>query len=314
MRGRPTAAALLVAALLLTACGVPKPPPTMDELSAGAKAGDQGAIGALIEKMGRAYPADVRSEAYIALLTAKDADAKIIEAAKSSDAPMREHALALAANKKTPGAFEAAATALEDGMAGNFPRAHSAAWALGELGDARAIPLLVKALGAEAFKSSGPPLTLRESARALLRFGPKAVEPLLEAYPTLRGEAASIVTRVLGEFRDERVKPALESALEDPARRIDAVWALGTMGKIGEPVDLKPYLSDPEWRVRVEAARAVGLLSDDAALEKLDELRRGDPVIAVREWAARGTGLLTGVQTPFLNKDGEWEKPDSLYH
>jgi HEAT repeat protein len=115
-------------------------------------------------------------------------------------------------------------------------------------------------------------------------------------------------------MRDPSAKPALTAALADPATREDAVWALGTMGKMGERVRLAPYLDDADWRVRVEASRAVGLLEEREAISALERMRGSDPMIAAREWAARGLSLLTGKPEPYRTAGGEWKAPDTLYH
>ena len=154
----------------------------------------------------------------------------------------------------------------------------------------------------------------REAVRSLSGFGPQAIASLLEILPALKQPRTGYALRVLGEFKHDSAKPSLVAALTDPTTREDAVWALGTMGRIGEPVALTFYLDDPDWRVRVEAARGVGLLGEKDALPALERLRLEDPVIAVRQWAAKGMSLLTGDPVPYRTTEGEWKTPKSLYH
>lgn len=301
------AASLLAAAFFAAACTPAGPPATAEELAARAKGGDGKAVAALIGLLGAESDIATRSLAYAALLESGPEAAKAaLAAAADSDPVRREHALALIGNLKPEGAFEASARALADP---SFSRRHAAAWALGEIGDPRALPLL-----AETLPSVEPDIAARQTTRALARFGGAAVPVLMKTLPSLAQPRRGYVLRVLGELRDPAAKPALAAALADPNTREDAVWALGTMGKTGERVRLAPYLDDADWRVRVEAARAVGLLEEREAVPALERLRGSDPVIAVREWAARGLALLTGEPEPYRNASGEWQAPDTLYH
>ena len=300
--------ALLAAGLLLlAACGAPKPPATVSDLALAAASGDAGAIEGLIGHLGSEVSPDERGRAYKALLDAGRAASKAVMAATGdADPARREHALALAANLKLDGAYEAAVKALLDP---SFERAHVAAWALGELGNPAGIEPL-----ADAMTRFGPGLTAREAARALEKFGPRAVPALLARMGSMRREVRGYVVRILGEIRDPRGKPAITAALADPELRVDAVWALGTLGLVGASFDSTPYLSDSDHRVRVEACRTTGLLGIKSAMTKLDVMRAKDEVVVVREWAARGKSLLTGVPEKYLTKDGKWKVPDNIYH
>jgi HEAT repeat protein len=318
------AIAFLLCGFLLVGCELPKPPRTIDELVAGTRADDAGAAEELLSFLGSRSTNDERALAYRTLLEkGKLIAPRIIEACTSSDSDagsgsgydqgLREHALALAANLKLEGTFEAASKALADP---GFKRAHAAAWALGELGDPAAIGALVTAL-----ISTPSEIAAREAARALARFGPKAIIPLVEGLAAMNTTRRGYALRNLGELRDVRGRPALIAALRKPATRADAVWALGTMGRVktaendGNKIfDLTAYLQDDDWRVRVEASRSVGLLRDRSAVPQLDALRQTDGVMAVREWAARGLSLIKGEPQPYMNSAGEWVITDSLYH
>jgi HEAT repeat protein len=310
-----TAVFALLCGLLLSACELPKPPRTLEQLVEGTRTGEVAAAEELLTYLGSASATDDRAVAYRTLLEKGSLIApRIIEACGGgSDQGLREHALALAANLKLEGTFAAAEGALADPA---FARSHAAAWALGELGDTGAIPLLVNALA-----STPSEVTAREAARALAKFGPDAIMPMVDGLDRMNPARRSYTLRNLGELRDFRGRPALVRALKDPATRADAVWALGTMGRIKDPqsgevevFDLAPYLEDEDWRVRVESSRAVGLLRDTKAQPLLDNLRRTDEVMAVREWAAIGLSLILGEPQAYLNAAGEWANPDSLYH
>ncbi len=292
--------------VLVTGCEVPQPQLSIGELVARGQEGDAAAVVELVERVDSNTPLAQRAEAYKFLLTTRLGEEAIRKNFEDPDPVRREQALTVGAARKVPGIFDAAVKAIADA---NFSRSNAAAWTLGELGDVRAVPILFSALVRGA-----PDLTAREAARSLGRLGDNSAHILSTRMGELKGASLGYGLRVLGELRVEGTKQTLVTALEDPATRLDAVWALGTMGKVGVPVDLTQYLDDPDWLVRVEACRAVGLLSDKSAEPLLDRLRREDPDLSVREWAARGMALVTGEQESYLDENGEWKTPKGLYH
>jgi HEAT repeat protein len=297
--------ALLAVLWGLGACGVPVPP-TVTDLEARASRGDASAARELIALLRRGSDGEVRSEAYQALLRlgAGVQDAAILEACRSEDAVLREHALALAANLRLPGVRDEAVRALQDRA---FPRRYVAAWVLGELGDPAGVGPLVAAVGGSDAESA------KEAARSLVKLGRASVEPLLDALPGLDAAGRGYALRTLGEIQDPRAVPAAVAALASPVGRVDGAWALGKLGAVDAAPALRDLLSDPEWRVRLEAARALGLLEDRASGEALARLRESDPEPSVREWAARSLALLTGAVEKYRDARGEWVEPDSLY-
>ncbi|TAL15603.1 HEAT repeat domain-containing protein [bacterium] len=302
------AAALLCLCLaVFTGCNKVAPPLSLSELEAKAAAKDSSAYAGLVGYLGSASTQDERKRAYLALVGAgKSASAEIAAALEDSDPSRREHALALAGNMKLEGAVDAAYKALADT---SFTRRHAAAWVLGESGDERAIPVLVRTISTDPDE-----LAVREAARAVSRFGERATLPLVEALPSMEPRRRGTAVRILGELRDPRGKSAIVAALADPVTREDAMWALGTMGVVGDPFDPAPYLKDTDWQVRLEACRAAGLIGAKSARPILDKMRSDDPVKVVREWAARGLALLDGSHTTYRNTSGEWDAPDNLYH
>ncbi|HSH69882.1 MAG TPA: HEAT repeat domain-containing protein [Deferrisomatales bacterium] len=290
--------------LCTLACGVPTPP-DVDQLSTRARDGDSAAVAQLLELLTVASPPAERTRLYRALLEVpRPAAGPILAACDSSDPVRREHALALAGNMRLQGTAEAALRTLGDS---GFPRRYVAAWALGELGDPAHAPALVTAL------SQGDPLLAREAARALVKLGRSSAVAVLGALSSLEPIAAGYAVRVLGEVGEPRAAEALVAALERPELRADAVWALGNLGVPDAGPLLLPRLSDPDWRVRLELCRALGLLQFSAADPDLDRLRHGDPVAAVREWAARSLALLRGTPQTFLDARGEERVPGNLY-
>ncbi len=98
---------------------------------------------------------------------------------------------------------------------------------LGNLGDRRATPLLVEALGDRA------PETRIYAALALGRLGdPAAVPRLIEVFSTDERDVRKAAAYALGEIHDPRALPALEGALSDPIAdiRYNAAIALARYG------------------------------------------------------------------------------------
>jgi hypothetical protein len=98
---------------------------------------------------------------------------------------------------------------------------------LGNLGDRRATPLLVDALGDRA------PETRIYAALALGRLGdPQAVPPLIQVFSTDERDVRKAAAYALGEIHDPRALPALAGALSDPIAdiRYNAAIALARYG------------------------------------------------------------------------------------
>jgi HEAT repeat protein len=300
----PQTLAAVLFLLFAVACGVPTPP-SVPELETRAGEGDPDAVEGLLDLIGRDSPIKTRAQVYRALVkVGKRGEDHVLSACRDTDAVRREHALALAANLKLAGTYDEAVRALNDG---SFPRRYVAAWALGEIGDARGAKPLLAALGRETGE------TAREAARSLVRLGRSSTPLLLEAVPGLRGESRGYALRMLGDLRDPRAAEALVAALADPETRSDAAWALGKLGVPEVAESLAPHLADSDWRVRLEVAKALGLLEAREVDAALDGLRAADPVPAVREWAARSLALLRGQPEEYPNARGEWVEPDRLY-
>ncbi|MBI3929981.1 MAG: HEAT repeat domain-containing protein [Armatimonadetes bacterium] len=74
--------------------------------------------------------------------------------------------------------------------------------------------------------------------------------------------------------------------------------ALFALGKLGPPAaagasPVSELLRDPDWRVRLEAARTLGVLGQPSAIAAL-VLRLGDPERLVRNEIVRSLGRLGG--------------------
>lgn len=149
-------------------------------------------------------------------------------------------------------------------MLGDGRQGRQAAWALGELGDARAIEPL-----RAAFASGELPLR-RAAAEALAKLGDASAmaEFIDAAYRQMTtdpdGELRRTAVRELAALRDPATLEMLGQALADTnsAVRREAARALGRMGGAAERGKLEPLLADPVQAVRDQAGRSIGMIDD----------------------------------------------------
>jgi HEAT repeat protein len=146
------------------------------------------------------------------------------------------------------------------GMLGDPDRdiREQAAFALGETGDAQAVPALLS-----AYMQDAGTLVFRVALNAIVRIGGRsAVSSLVEIladrsnYRNLRWPVAA----ALGELRDESAFETLREALADEAEviRQHAAEALGRLGNRRAVADLRICILDAEPGVRGAAAEALG--------------------------------------------------------
>jgi len=182
-----------------------------------------------------------------------------------------------------------------------------AAFALGDIGDKRAVEPLIKALGDKDRD------VCENAAEALGKIGEPTVEPLIKALGDKNSNVRYRAADALGKIgwhpaTDEQKvlylvalrewdkvvksgKPAVEpliKALGDEDVRSRAAEALG---KIGEPAvePLIKALGDLSEYVRREAARALGIIGDKRAVEPLIRAL-GDKNSGIRKNAAEALG------------------------
>jgi HEAT repeat protein len=163
-----------------------------------------------------------------------------------------------------------------------------AAWALGELGDRRAVPALSQALEDILF------WPVREAvAMALGKLGDYGFSALLQALkygsPNVRKTAAY----ALGRLGEPRAVPALMQALKDKDwnGREAAAEALGELGdKRAMPALIQALKEDWGWWVRESAAKALSKLGDPGRLALIQALKDEDE--NVRKAAAEALGEL----------------------
>jgi HEAT repeat protein len=173
----------------------------------------------------------------------------------------------------------------------NWGRRLTAAGNLGVMGDPGVLPALLHALGDEM-------LDVRvAAARALAQLpAPQTVEPILQSL-ALPGELPLKLTAdVLAEFGDSAVEPMLTFLRgQHPAADWPAVAVVVTVlglcrATVAVPL-LIATLGHAEAELRVNAARALGLIASPQALAALGE-RLSDPVWQVRAAAAQALGLV----------------------
>lgn len=165
---------------------------------------------------------------------------------------------------------------------------------LGNLGDRRATPLLVDALGDRA------PETRIYAALALGRLGdPASVPPLIKVFSTDERDVRKAAAYALGELRDPRAVPALTGALADPIPdiRYNAAIALArygdtrAIGVLREMLDrsrldrvagMRPEQKDAAM---LAAIPALVKIAPEEAKAILGPLAKNDPSLQVRSAA-----------------------------
>ena len=133
----------------------------------------------------------------------------------------------------------------------------NAAWALGALGNRRAVPLLSRSLAdteANVRKRSAWALGALNASEAV----PALVEALKDTDAGVREQAAW----ALGAIHDRRAVDGLIGALGDgvAAVRKQAAWALGALGDSRAVQALMKTLKDSDAGVRKQAAWALGAI------------------------------------------------------
>jgi len=175
-----------------------------------------------------------------------------------------------------------------------------AAFILGELGQASALPMLRDA--AEADPSTATLAELRlfrlQVAEAMAKLGDReAVETVRAAlYPSRPEEleAAALAAQILGEVGDRRSTDQLISLIERegddrmPAEvRLAAAGALAKLGETGGGFVAQEYAGSDRAVLRAQAASVFGMIGSEAAAVRLREMM-DDPSPQVRVAAAAG--------------------------
>jgi HEAT repeat protein len=294
----------LSALLLLTLCACEQRAPLdIEALQGRARGGDPAALRELVSLLAvtengidaRVYP--------MILELGAPAIPVLLEEAGADDRNLREHVIAALGTLKVREAVAPIAKVLADLGLG---RRYVAAWALGEIGDPAGIPPLIRALDDDDRQ------VRRYATRALIRFNQAAVAPLLDYLggASTRGEGGAV--RVLGDIGDRRALDALLARTSGPNRG-DVFSALGKLRDPRAEAALIAGLGDEEWRVRMNAAMALGPLGSPAAIEPLRKTME-DEVHVVREWSARSLETITGSHVLYRNEKGDYVPPYAIYH
>jgi HEAT repeat protein len=100
--------------------------------------------------------------------------------------------------------------------------------------------------------------------------------------------------------------------VDGPARG-EVFLALGKLKDPRAEAALVRGLGDGDWRVRMNAAMALGPLGGTTAVAPLEKSLE-DPELVVREWSARSLEMITGRHVKYRNARGEYVLPYSIYH
>jgi HEAT repeat protein len=141
----------------------------------------------------------------------------------------------------------------------------SAARALGEIKDPRAVMPLMTAMKDAALRSSEPvpdlsALNLKEACQEALRLmGPQAVEPLIAAMSDSSLQVRELAAELLGKTRDARAAGPLFAAMKGTDSEDLRRATSNALAEIGEPSvdDLMGALEDQNSEVRWYAASAL---------------------------------------------------------
>jgi len=164
----------------------------------------------------------------------------------------------------------------------------AAAQALREIGDPRAVELLVGAL------KDADSNVRKAAVRALEQIGDaRAVEPLVSALKDKERNVRMAAVVALGEIRDRRAVEPLMNTLRDrdSGVRLDAAEALGKIKDRRAVEPLVNTLKDQDFRVTMAAVVALGEIGDVQAVEPLIAALK-DEHSSVRECAAKALGQL----------------------
>lgn len=164
--------------------------------------------------------------------------------------------------------------------------------ALGEIGNPRAVPVLITGLSHNDWN------VRRSSAYALTEIGERGVDKIAEALKSSNDDVRYWVTRILESIGEPGV-PFLVKALKDPNREIRffAARALGTSFDVGVARALIGSLNDEVWSVRKAAAESICRLENLAVDELLRHISSDNEDI--RHWISE---IIRDIGDRFLPK------------
>lgn len=294
---------LLLALLCCSGCTRSNEPVDLQALAGQARGGDSRAMEKLVELLA-VDENSLNSRAYtIVIELGQPLVPALMAKVESSDKVQREYVNAALGTLRVKEAIAPLGRVLGQPQLG---RRYVAAWALGEIGEPAAIPALIQALDDDDIE------VRKYATRSLIKLNQSAVEPLINYLRSASVRGAGGAIRVLGDIADPRPLEILLSQATGPNR--DEVFL--ALGKLKDPraeSALIAGLSDREWRVRMDAAMALGALGTPAAIAPLRKSLE-DEVHVVREWSARSLEVITGEHLKYRNEKGEYVAPYTIYH
>ncbi len=293
---------MAVLAILLASCGWSlKPLPPVDTVVQKAAAGDDAALALLVQYF--ASPLEEESlKAFNALVEAKGRSVLILlEALENKDMKVAEPAAGALGNLRDKRAVQPLIKALERP---GFPR-YVAVWALGEIGDEAAIPVLARSLG------DANPGVRKYAVKALVKFGGKAMPTVLRLLDDPNPLPRHYALRVLGQLGDRQAVGPIMEHYRNQEPEV-ALWALGKLGAREAFPVIAGETRNADWKIRLAAVQALGALQDGRATPILGA-RLDDPEWVVREWAARALEDLTQGHQLYRDQYGKLVVPYNIY-
>jgi HEAT repeat protein len=173
-----------------------------------------------------------------------------------------------------------------------------AAVELGNLGDAAAVPALIRGL----FMTGRGANIFNQCRVSLLQIGKPAVKPLMDAHEhkdaDLEADAKKYEFRpgvieqktalILGDLRAKEAVPMMVAELKKPLKGDNQTGALYALGMIADPSttkELTGVLSDAkrDYKVRISAAEALNFAGDTSALPTLLQVAKTGDVVKDKE-------------------------------
>jgi len=293
---------IIISSLLLVAC---QPQGSLDlgALEGRARAGEAGAFRELVSLLA-VERNDVNAKVYeIVLSIGQESIPYLLEKVSSNDRVQRERVIAALGTLKARDAVEPISSVLADTRLG---RRYVAAWALGEIGDTTGVPSLIESLDDDDAE------VRKYATRSLIKLNEAALLPLISSLDSATERAAGGMIRAMGDIGDKRALDVLLKRV-DGTNRLDVFLALGKLKDSRAEAALINGLADSDWKVRMNAAMALGPLGGEAAVSPLRKTLE-DEVHVVREWSARSLEMITGEHITYRNEKGEYVAPYNIYH
>ncbi len=292
----------IITLALLAGCQGQRPI-DLDALAGKARGGDPRAAGELVRLLGVAEN-DLHDRAYrIVIEIGEPMVGPLRDQVDTGNPDQRERSIAALGTLKVVAAVPDIVEVLLDR---SLSRRYVAAWALGEIGDPTAIPVLLEVL------DDADEQVVRYATRSLIKFNRAAVAPLIDVLDSGRPQKAAAAVRALGDIGDRRALEPLLQQVDSPARH-EVFLALGKLRDPRAETALVEGLADDDWQVRMNAAMALGPVGSGRSVEPL-ETTLEDDVMVVREWSARSLSMITGNTVRYRDASGTYVEPYNVYH